>query len=1133
MESTSRGRRLSVRSIPAASWRDKEKEEVLMSDSRRLELGLRWLFLVGLLFLTVSNTLMAQVTASATGTIDDTSGADIPGARVTITSLETGVARTVIGDGMGYFRVLALPVGRYEIRAEKTGFKTAFQAHVDLAVGQQAVVNLSLEVGQVQQEVFVTGEAPSVNTTTASISGLVGEKEVKDLPLNGRSFDSLIALNTGAFSVTSVKHGGASGQLGNLFSVSGRRFSENLFLFNGVEYMGPSQGHSIPGGVSGQLLGIDAVREFNVVSNTYGAEYGKRAGGQISIVTNSGSNRLHGSLFEFLRNSVLDSKNYFDHPLGERIPPFQRNQFGGALGGPVGIKRTFLFGNYEGFRHRLGVSSVSIVPDANARVGLLPCGIISPLPSGCQGTSDITPAKVPKLSAGMLPYANLWWPVANGPNLGGGAAEAFYNPPQRINEDFGVLRADRTFSDKDSVDGSYLVDDGYNQSPQANPNWGQNTEIQSQVLSLQETHFYPNVVNTFTAGFSRATFSFVTPALVSIPSNLVFITGQLNGRLSIGGTTAQSGGGFTTGGSTIASDQATWRNAFSYGDVLQVARGRHLISAGVWLQRLQSNELAPKEQAGVAVFSTLTSFLQGITSNFQAAPLTSELHWRQLEGAWYLQDTIQVKRNLAVRLGLRHEFDNGWNEAGGRASNYYFTNGAFLTSPTLGSSVFAANNAKWLFGPRVGLAWDLRGDGKTAIRAGFGTHYDVMDVLGTFLDAIGPYNGILTFTNVPFLPLVPLNASSPVPPVCGPGIPKPCTLESPGGIDQNAKTATVEEWNLTVEQAVGPDMSFRVSYVGSHGFHILTAADPNTIRPQICASAAGCTSGGVGSAKGMVAEGAQYIPVGTLPNPYLATAASANWLGSSGLSSYNALNLALTRRFSSGLQFKANYTWAKAEDIAAGYPADGGAGAPQSFWLNKQTGFGVSGINQKNQFVLSGGYELPFGRNKPLLNGITTVWDKVVSGWQFNSIFTALSGFPFGPLTGSNRSGDGNTANPDRPDWNRAFAGGVVEGHPNQWFNPNAFSLEAVGTFGNVGKNVLNGPGFRDLDASMLKSTPIGDSVKLEFRAEAFNVLNQVNFNLPGSFNVFSGAAVSPSAGVILATANTSRQIQFGLKAIF
>jgi hypothetical protein len=366
--------------------------------------------------------------------------------------------------------------------------------------------------------------------------------------------------------------------------------------------------------------------------------------------------------------------------------------------------------------------------------------------------------------------------------------------------------------------------------------------------------------------------------------------------------------------------------------------------------------------SGRGGFSTLTTFLQGITSNFQAVPVSTTLHWRQLEGAWYLQDTIQARRNLSIRLGLRHEFDDGWNEAEGKASNYYFTNGTFQTNPTVGSAVFAQNVAKSLFGPRLGLAWDPFGNGKTSIRAGFGIHFDLNDTLGVVLDSIAPYNGIATFRNVPFLPLIPINPATPSPAACGPGIPSPCTLYSPGGTAQNAKTPTVEEWDLTAEQGITANMSLRVSYVGSRGYHLLIAADPNSIVPQICAAAAGCVSGGVGTARGLIGEGLQYIPVGTLPNPYWAGVASTNWIGSFGVCSYNALNVAFTRRFHSGVQFKANYTWAKAAGTADGYAADGGAGMPQSFCLNNQTTSGVSGINQKNQFVFSGGYELPFGK---------------------------------------------------------------------------------------------------------------------------------------------------------------------------
>ena len=306
----------------------------------------------------------AQVTAAITGRIEDASGAAIKGSAVTVTNLETGAARAVTSNDSGVYRAPSLPVGPYQVKAEKTGFKTELRRGIHLAVGQEAVVDLRLEVGDVSQVVEVVDEVPLVNTTTSSISGLVGEREVKDLPLNGRSFDDLMTLNPGVINY-GLKSANTSTSNGNTFSVDGRRPADNLVLVNGIEYTGSSQLAITPGGVSGYLLGIDAVREFNVETDTYGAEYGKRSGAQVCVVTQSGTNALHGTLFEFLRNSDLDSRSIFAQT--SFVPPFRQNQFGGALGGPLKKNRLFLFGNYEGFRQAQTQSSVSVVPDAQVR----------------------------------------------------------------------------------------------------------------------------------------------------------------------------------------------------------------------------------------------------------------------------------------------------------------------------------------------------------------------------------------------------------------------------------------------------------------------------------------------------------------------------------------------------------------------------------------------------------------------------------------------------------------------------------------------------------------------------------------------------------------------------------------------
>src|SRR5579875_2422263 len=345
------------------------------------------------------------VGAAISGTVRDESGAALAAASVTIKNVETGAERKLVTDDSGRYAAPSIAIGRYEVSATKEGFSSQIKTGINLVVGQSTFIDLTLPVGQVRQVVTVEEKIPPVSVSTQETSGLVNEKQVKDLPLNGRSYDQLITLNPAIVNYTSQRSGGvgtSNSAVGNMFAISGHRPQENLFLLNGIEYTGASEINNTPGGASGQLLGVDAVREFNVVTDTYGAEYGKRPGAQVSIITASGSNAVHGSIYEFLRNSDLDARNFFDQG---SIPQFQRNEFGGALGGPIRKDKLFIFGNYEGFRQHLGLSDVTLVPDNAARQGLLPT------PSG-----KLTPAGVAPAAAALLSL----WPVQNGPDLGGG-----------------------------------------------------------------------------------------------------------------------------------------------------------------------------------------------------------------------------------------------------------------------------------------------------------------------------------------------------------------------------------------------------------------------------------------------------------------------------------------------------------------------------------------------------------------------------------------------------------------------------------------------------------------------------------------------------------------------------------------
>ena len=1063
----------------------------------------------------------AQVTAAISGKVVDATGAGVDGAAITVTSVETGSVRTASTDSAGNFSVLSLPLGAQEVKAEKKGFKAALRTGIDLEVGEEAVVNLRLEVGDLAQQVTVAEETPLVNTTTSQTSGVVNDRDVKDLPLNGRSFDDLIALNPGAINYQ-LKSANTSTSNGNLFTVAGRRPADNIFLLNGIEYTGSSQLQITPGGVSGQLLGIDAVREFNVLTDTYSAEYGKRDGAQVNVVTQSGTNALHGTAFEFLRNSDLDAKNYFDQGT---IPPFRRNQFGGALGGPLKKDKLFVFGNYEGFRQSLALSNVTVVPDNEVRLGMLPnaaTGIYS------------TPAN---LNPGMLKYMSLW-PAVNGPELyvGGvasGAALSYNHPLEHIREDFGTTRTDYSLSDRDSITAAYTIDDGDSLIPAGDPLFASYSTLRSQVASLQETHILsPSMINTFRFGFSRAGYALDPVSLASFSPDLSFVTGQGPGGITIGGGNTTTGSAaLTSAGPNNAANVWNRRNLFTFSDGIQLGKGRHQISFGLWYQRVQDNENTASRTTGVATFASLATFLAGTVTTFQVVPDPNELGWRSFFGAAYFEDKIRLSHNLTLDLGIRDEFTTGWNEESGRAANYITDDtGVLLTAPRISSSVFTQNNATHLFAPRIGLAWDPFGNGKTAIRAGFGTYYSLIDDLSFLLNALPPANGSASYSGA-LLPLLPVTPGVQPPPSCGPGVPAPCTTFAPQGIQPNAKTPTVEEWNFRIEQQLSRDMVLRIAYVGSHGYHGLISVDPNSIPAQVC-EAATCTAGGNGTTKGTVAQGALYIPVqATRPNPYLG--AGFFWY-TEGNSSYNALQIDLMKRLSKGLQVRGNFTWSKNLDMNS---APTGAQANNEAQMiedrnNLPLDWGPSALNATAQASISATYELPFGRGKALFGGASGLAERLAGGWQLNGIATLLSGFPLTPQDGSNRSGDGDTRNPDRPSLASGFSGPVITGNPNQWYNPNAFVLSTAGTWGTLGRGTYDGPGLADVDLSLFKRIAVTERMNLQFRAECFNIQNRANFGTPNT-TVFSNGVVSPSAGLIGGTVTSSRQIQFGLKLIF
>jgi hypothetical protein len=1029
------------------------------------------------------------VGASITGTVKDASGAGLPEAVVTIKNLETGGERKLFTDDSGRYSAPSIPVGPYQVLAEKVGFSSQVRTGIDLAVGQRSIVDITLPVGELKQILTIEEAPATVNVSTQQTSGLVNERQVKDLPLNGRSYDGLMALNPGVVNYTSERSGGigtSNSSLGNMFAVSGRRPQENLYLLNGIEYTGASEINVTPGGASGQLLGVDAVREFNVVSDTYGAEYGKRPGGQVSIVTASGTNQLHGSVYEFLRNSDLDARNFFDQGA---IPQFQRNEFGAALGGPIVKDKVFLFGNYEGYRQHLGLSDVTLVPDTQARLGYLPDA------SGKLKNVGVAP--------GVAPLFSLW-PAQNGPDLGGGIGEAFSHPLQTVREDFGTTRFDYNISNRDSLFAVYTVDDSADNTPTINPLSTAIETVREQVASVQEQHvFSPTILNTARVGYSRASFFFTGQTPVNLPG---WVTGAPIGAVVIGGGTALNGASqISLAGTNAGSNLSAVRNLFTYDDHVAFTHGIHQFEAGVWFQRIQANDNLAQYQYGQASFGSLSSFLQGKISTFTVIPSPTALGWRSLESAGFVQDAIKLRPNLELRIGFRFESTNGWNESHGRASNYVFANGVIQTSPQVGNSVFTKNRAKFLPQPRVGLAWDPFGKSKTVIHAGFGIYNALLDNIDYRLDQTAPFNATQSLKNISVAGLQ-----------ITPGSSAPAGSKiSPSGIQPDAYTPTVITWTLKLEQEIAPNTSLGLGYVGSHGYHEMLSLDANIPVPTILAS------------------GAIYYPTTTLANPKLAN--TTTWF-SEGLSSYNGLEVDVNRRFSRGFQVRGVYTFSKSLDDGTAWNSSVGANAPGfvMFPLNPKLDWGLSNSNVRNLAVINGTYELPFGTGKALAHSVTGWRQKLASGWSVSGIETLQSGFPFTPVLGFNPSNDGDTRNPVRPSWNPAFTGTLIPGTPNQYFNPNAFAVPPTGTYGNVGRNTLIGPGLAELDASVLKNTAISERVKLQFRAEFFNILNRANFGTPNTVVFTSASAVpAPTAGVITSTSTTSRQIQFGLKLLW
>ncbi|PYS31446.1 MAG: hypothetical protein DMG11_01335 [Acidobacteria bacterium] len=644
-----------------------------------------------------------------------------------------------------------------------------------------------------------------------------------------------------------------------------------------------------------------------------------------------------------------------------------------------------------------------------------------------------------------------------------------------------------------------------------------------------------------------------------MPADIVFLEGGNPGTLVIGGGIGAAAPSAIAGVPGNNPSRGI-RHYFTYSDDVRFIKGKHSWSMGGWLLKAQQSQSGVAlSSAGNVAYRDILGFLRDQPSNAIVTRNPSTLGFRTTEGAWYIQDDMKLRSNFTLRLGLRHEMTNGWHEVAGRCSNYRYDPGFVIqTNPLIADSCIDQNHAKLLLQPRVGLAWDPTGTGSWAVRAAFGIHNDLIDNIGIRVQPNPPFSARESL--VPaiqaaggFLPLLPLKKNVALPPTCGPGISAPCSIYQPTGFDPNMFTSTVQIWDLTVERQLARDLVLSVGYVGSQSYHTNLTMDSNTSPMEVCQNPQGCRSGGVLALSQLPGGQAPIVPLGTTylpsrppvvvngvtltqrPNPYVDyTQPFFGW----GTASYHSLNVSVLKRAARGLTFKANYAWGKVLDLNSAILAPSGENEPPELFspYNRHLNKGVAAYSLQHQFNSNFSYQLPFGSGQRLGSGASGWMNRLIGGWQWNGIVTAQSGFPITPLIGFNNSGTGDGGVVDVPNLNPNFKGPVILGSVDHWFDPRAFTVPLAGTFGNAGRSTFRGPGLFNLDTSLFKRIPIREGVTLQFRAEAFNVLNHVNFAFPNQV-VFQGNSAnysySESAGEITNTATPSRQLQFALKLLF
>src|SRR3982074_870222 len=881
-------------------------------------------------------TLAQAPGGSITGTIRDDTGSVIPGVQISIKDVSTGQLRTTLTDSSGSYSLPALPVGNYELMVSAGGFVTQVLTGITIAVGSERVLDIQMRPGRSQTAVRANVSGVPANQS----SGDVGKSVVENTPLNGRDWTQLATLQAG---VTGVQTGSSSGGgntergFGAPISISGARPDQNSYRLDGISINDYSNG--APGSVLGDNLGIDAVEQVSVLGSNYPAEYGRTSGGVINAVTRSGTKEFHGDVYEFFRNSALDARNFFDG----RIPPFKRNQFGGSAGGPIQKGRMFIFGDYEGLRQSLGVTTVDPVPPAAARAGNLSTGSVTVDPN-------------------VLRFINAFYPLPNGPLLGDGDTGIFSFAGQEItNENYFTVKVDRRLSDKDALAVTYMRDNSKTVQPDNFNELLSNTVSRRQVVTIHAQHIFSAAgLNAARFGFRRAVG--ITGGLTKIlnPNMLdpsfAFVPGGLAGEVrAVPGVTNFSGAP-TKSGVLLSEKHLAW-NSFQGGDDVFLTRGIHSIKFGVLVERMQDNQLSLPAVNGRFRFDSLSNFLTNRPLVFQGAGSLNvpDVGLRQSLFGAYVQDDVRLKKDLTVNLGLRYEMATVPTESQNRISNLRNLTDAvphvgapFFTNPTLRN-----------FEPRVGFAWNPRG-GKTLVRGGFG----IFDVLPL------PYEFQSSFQlAVPFVRSIFANSLQPG--MFPTGAFQQFGSQSNFGlgtyVEFHPKRNYVMQWNLGIARELTSTLSLTIGYVGSRGVHLPYRIDNiHIVLPSITPS------------------GYVFPPTATSStlNPNFGRINSTLWRANS---FYHALQTDMSKRVSRGVELHAAYTWGKSIDTLSATAADDAFpnGLFNQLFFDQRNTRGLSDFNVAQTFVLSFTWELP----NPVRSSRVVGW--AASGWQLGGIFKA------------------------------------------------------------------------------------------------------------------------------------------------